>query len=218
MTTKINQIKKYPTYPIGRPGCPWNEDEKQQWLRSQKKVQDYFTWILPEFFRLENLDFVQYGFLDTRHVVADNGNFQGACYPLFAGKSKNWDPTKRVALVSAQCHGYEPTTKAINLFMKKYYAEFANSVNFLFLPCISPWSTEANHRWTHAAIDPNRQLDPKNPGCEEARLAMQCVFDHEKNSAGLLCHFDLHTTPDRDNTEMEPTKWARDGKIADEQT
>jgi hypothetical protein len=208
-------LKKYPTYPIGRPGHPWNAEEKLQWLRSQTKVRDYFSDVLSDFFRLDKLDFFSYGQIDCRGVVADEGRFKGAVYPLFAGKSKNWDATKRLIVVSSYVHGYEPTTKAINLFMEKYYAEFANAANFLFLPAVSPWAVEADNRWTPAAIDPNRCFNPKEPGCDEARLAMQCVFDVEKTCGPILMHIDLHTTPDLDNTKMTPMKLARDGKLAE---
>lgn len=217
MTAKINQLKKYPTFPIGRPGFPWSEEEKQQWVRSQSKVRDYFTYVLSEFFRIENLDFYQYGQIDYRNVKSDDGTYQGAVYPLFAGKSKNWDPSRRLVVVTSFVHGYEPTFPAIPLFMKKHYAEYANAVNFLFLPAVSPWGIETDNRWNPNAIDPNRCFDPKNPGCEEARLAMQCIAEAEKNSSGILVHVDMHTTPDLDNTKMTPMKYARDGKIAGEQ-
>lgn len=217
MATKINQLKKYPTFPVGRPGFPWNEEERLQWVKSQSKVRDYFTYVLPEFFRLEHLDFHQYGMIDYRHIKSADGTYEGAVYPLFAAKSPNWDPKRRLVVVTSFVHGYEPTTKAINLFMKKYYAEFATAVNFLFIPTVSPWGVETDNRWSPLAVDPNRQFDPKNPGCEESRLAMKCIQDAEKTCEPILVHVDLHTTPDLDNTKMTPMKYARDGKIASEQ-
>lgn len=213
MTTSINAIKKFPVYPIGTPGQKWGDAEKAQWLGAQKKVRDYFSFVLTDFLRIDCLDFFQYGSIDYRNRAADNGTSPGAVYPLFAGRSRSWDAAKPLVLVTSFVHGYEPTTKAINLFCKKYMAEFQDRANFLFLPAVSPWGVEYDQRWNPDAIDPNRQFDPTNPGCEEARLAMQCVFDQEKLCAGILAAFDLHETPDRDNTVMEPMKYARDGLV-----
>ena len=79
---------------------PWGEPEVAAWRASTKVHRLYQDDVLAkiEVFEADkDLDVVQYGALKT-HV--DEGR-----YPLFAIKTKNWDPAKPSVLVTGGVHG-----------------------------------------------------------------------------------------------------------------
>lgn len=203
-TTTEQQPSSYPIYPVGTPGKPWGDAEKKEWLSKQTKIRDYFGEIISPFMRLDFLEIFQYGELDYRP-------YGSALFPLFAGRSKNWNPDLPFVLISSGNHGYELTFSGHLLFLKTHWKEFEGKVNFLCLPCLSPWGFEMDHRWTPLAVDPNRTYIPSKPGSDEAKFAMALTAEYEKKCKGLLIHFDLHETTLTDNTIFTPTKIARDG-------
>ncbi len=204
MSSTTTEPETYPIYPIGTPGIPWGDAEKKEWLSKQTKIRDYFGDILSPFMRLDFLEIFQYGELDYR-------KYGSALFPLFAGRSKNWNPELPLVLISSGNHGYELTFGGHLLFLKKYWKEFEGKANFLCIPCLSPWGFEVDHRWTPLAVDPNRTYTPSKPGSDEAKFAMALTAEYEKKCKGILAHFDLHETTLTDNSIFEPAKIARDG-------
>ena len=201
--------EQFPIFPIGTPGQPWGEAERKQWLMTLVKQRDYFGEIVSRAMRYTSLDLFQYGEVDYRDREIKTGKL--AKYPLFAGRSKNWDEKKPLIVVTSGNHGYEVTEPGLFLFLDKFYTqEFEGKANYLFLFCMCPFGYEVDHRWTPNAVDPNRSFHAKGD-TDEGQLAMKCVFEHEKKSAGMLAHFDLHETTDTDNLIFTPTKIARDG-------
>lgn len=196
---------QYPVYPVGTPGTPWGEAERTQWRALQHKKRDYFTDVVSPLLRMAHGEAIQYGELD--YTV-----FGAAKYPLFAIKSKGWSKDKPMVLVTGGVHGYETSgVHGALLFAEKALATYADKVNVLVLPCVSPWGYETVNRWTPLAVDPNRCFTPSAPGCPEAAAAMACAFEHIQQSAGVVMHTDLHETTDTDNSEFTPAKTARDG-------
>ena len=211
-------MKRYSVFPIGKPGTPWGAEEKAAWLALQTKQRDYFTDVVSVLHRLggggSELPTLpgkvfQYGELDYRR-------FGAAKYPLYAVKSDPWDPALPMVAVTGGVHGYESSgIHGAIRFVKDHFTAFANRVNVLVLPCVSPWGYEVIHRWTPEAVDPNRQFVPEKPGCDEAKFAMACIQDHVSQAKILLLHMDLHETTDTDNTVFTPAKFARDGLTED---
>jgi hypothetical protein len=195
----------YTVYPVGTPGQPWGEEQRQQWRSLQHKKRDYFTNVVSPLLRLAAADVLQYGSLDYR-------GFGAAQYPLFAARSKEWDAARPMVLVTGGVHGYETSgVHGALLFVQEHMAAYSQRVNVLVLPCVSPWGYETVNRWNPLAIDPNRSFVPSAPGCAEAAAAMACIAEHVGRSAGILMHTDLHETTDTDNSEFVPGRIARDG-------
>ena len=193
-------------HPIGTPGKPWGEAEKSTWLKAQKKQRDYFNDVVSPLMRFTGGEVFQYGTLDYRR-------FGAASYPLYAVKSHTWQKNRPLAIVTGGVHGYE--TSGIHgamLFIHEQFTSFADKVNLLVLPCISPWGYEHINRWTPEAIDPNRCFVARVPQCAEAANAMSCIIRCTQESTGVLMHIDLHETTDTDNEEFTPAKAARDGE------
>jgi hypothetical protein len=187
----------YTVYPVGTPGQPWGEEQRQQWRSLQHKKRDYFTNVVSPLLRLAAADVLQYGSLDYR-------GFGAAQYPLFAARSKEWDAARPMVLVTGGVHGYETSgVHGALLFVQEHMAAYSQRVNVLVLPCVSPWGYETVNRWNPLAIDPNRSFVPSAPGCAEAAAAMACIAEHMGRSAGILMH--------TDNSEFTPAKVARDG-------
>lgn len=211
MAPNIEDLKAYPTYPVGTQGQAWGDDEKKEWLARQSKQRDYFTMVVSPLLRLTHVDLIQYGQIDYRK--------QGAArFPLFAARSKSWSADKPLAVVTGGVHGYETSGILGALqFATNHIDEFSDNVNVLVLPCLSPWGFEAINRWTPLAVDPNRQFKPEDPGCEEAGNAMRCIAEAAKESSSFLVHIDLHETTNSDNLEFCPVRFARDGLVAADQ-
>ncbi len=92
--------------------------------------------------------------------------------------------------------------------MKTASADYADRVNLLVAPCVSPWAYERIHRWNPNAVDPNRSFRDDGQAGESAAL-IQLVASTEEP---ILLHIDLHETTDTDETEFRPALAARDGK------
>ncbi|MCF2860399.1 M14 family metallocarboxypeptidase [Pseudoalteromonas sp. SMS1] len=187
-------------YPIGTPGTPWSDEQKQAWYQQQQRQRSYHTDVARRVNALSNICVVEeYGVLA---YDADN-------YPLFALKNKNYNPAHATILITGGVHGYETSGVLGALaFVERFIEQFSDQYNFLILPCISPWGFETINRWNPDAIDPNRSFYKDSPA-PESKLAMAYVSAYEGD---IIAHIDLHETTDTDNSEFRPALAARDGK------
>jgi Succinylglutamate desuccinylase / Aspartoacylase family len=194
-------------YPIGIPGTPWGVAEKNEWLARQQPQRSYAAEVIaPLNARLPaQAELFQYG-------VLDYGPLGLGSYPLFAVRSRAWNPDRPVVVVTGGVHGYETSgVQGALQWLEHEFGHHAGTINLLVLPCISPWGYETVNRWNPDALDPNRQFKPASPAAESA-LAMDCVA---ANCGRVDMHVDLHETTDTDNSEFGPAKAARDGAALD---
>ena len=192
---------EFTPYPIGTPGVPWNETNKQQWRNAQHVHRSYAEDVLAVVERLRSrFDVQQYGELD----YGLDGRF-----PLYALRSRNWDATLPSALVTGGVHGYETSGVLGALrFAERDAQDYAGRINLLIVPCVSPWAYERIHRWNALALDPNRNFRADSPAGESKAL-FELVTPLKD---ALLVHVDLHETTDSDESEFRPALAARDGK------
>jgi len=194
-------------YPIGTPGQPWGDAEKALWLQQQQIKRSYQQQVVTVIEQLAVelsavAELCQYGELDYQ-------NYGLGKYPLFAFKSRHWQPNQPMVLVTGGVHGYESSGVFGALqFVREHFANYAQQVNLLVLPCISPWGFETINRWNPLAIDPNRSFTEHSHSPEAA-----AVLAFVKTFPAPLVHVDLHETTDSDNSEFRPAKAARDGKV-----
>jgi hypothetical protein len=188
-------------YPIGTPGVPWTDTEKQQWRASQRRQRSYADDVLSVVERLRaRFDVQQYGEID---YGAD-----GRC-PLYALRSHDWDEALPSALVTGGVHGYETSgVHGALRFAEQHALDYAGRMNLLVVPCVSPWAYERIHRWNPLALDPNRNFRDDSPAAESAALCRLVAPLRER----FLVHIDLHETTDTDESEFRPAMSARDGK------
>ncbi len=188
------------SYPIGTPGQPWGDGEVAEWLSRQTRKRSYAADVLGVIETLRSrFDVEQYGELDDG---ADK-------YPLLAVKSRDWQDDRPVVLVTGGVHGYETSgVHGALQFIEQHAARYADRVNLVIAPCVSPWAYEVVHRWTRDAIDPNRAFHADSPARESAAL-MHLVAPFRDR---VLVHVDLHETTDSDESEFRPALAARDGE------
>ncbi len=188
-------------HPVGTPGQPWGDAERAQWLASLVVQRSYTADVLSRIEPLRaHFDVEQYGELDYGR--------QGR-YPLFALRSRDWNPALPIMLVTGGVHGYETSGVAGALqFLEQHGRDYAGRANLLVAPCISPWGYERVHRWNADALDPNRSFRADSPAQESAALValVEPIRDQ------VLMHIDLHETTDSDESEFRPALAARDGK------
>ncbi len=196
-------------YAIGTPGQAWGDAERRRWLAQQTVQRSYQRDVVDPLQRLfapqGNADLqacaecFSYGSLDYRAEGFD-------VYPLWAVKSKHWDPTQPFFLVTGGVHGYEASGVLGGLrFLAERFAHYAPRANLLHLVCVSPWSYATNNRWNPHAVDPNRAFLP-TPAAPEAQHAIDLLSQFDVP----LLHIDLHETTDTDASEFRPAKAARD--------
>ncbi|WGL17219.1 M14 family metallocarboxypeptidase [Microbulbifer bruguierae] len=187
-------------YPIGTPGTPWGDAERNQWLSGQTRQRSYASEVVSKIEPLRaRFDVEEYGRLD----YGDEG------FPLLAIRSRDWNDELPVVLVTGGVHGYETSgVHGALQFVDQHGAEYAGRVNLLVAPCISPWGYERIHRWNPHAIDPNRSFYENSPAEESAALMRLVAPVRDR----VLMHIDLHETTDTDETEFRPALAARDGK------
>ena len=188
------------SYPIGAPGQPWGDAEKTVWRSRQTRKRSYATDVLSVIDRLrDRFDVVEYGRLD----------YAPESFPLFAIRSRNWRGDLPYALVTGGVHGYETSgVHGALQFADLHAADYADRVNLLVAPCISPWAYERIHRWNPLAIDPNRSFRENSLAPESAALIKLVAPLRDR----FLVHIDLHETTDSDESEFRPALAARDGK------
>ncbi|HEY3814912.1 MAG TPA: M14 family metallocarboxypeptidase [Caulobacteraceae bacterium] len=187
-------------YPIGLTGIPWEESERAQWRARQSRRRSYADDVARRIDALsERFDKVEYGEL----TCGDDH------YSLQALRSRPIDPSLPTALITGGVHGYETSGVLGALtFLEHHAAAYADRINLLAAPCVSPWAYERINRWNYDALDPNRNFRPDGPACESTAL-IELV---RSASQRYLLHIDLHETTDSDEAEFRPALSARDGK------
>jgi hypothetical protein len=182
-------------YPIGTPGQPWGEAEKQQWQRAQKAQRSYALDVVTKIDALRDR-------FDVHHYGEASG------HPLLAVCSKHFDVTLPTVVVTGGVHGYETSgVHGALQFLSDHAAGYAGRINLVVAPCVSPWAYERVQRWNAAAIDPNRSF--KDGGTAAEALALMRFIAPWRDSAVL--HIDLHETTDTDESAFRPALAARDG-------
>lgn len=186
---------------IGTPGNPWGDAERAAWRAMQVKRRSYADDVLSVIDGLrEQLDVIGYGEI--------HGGADGA-FPLFALRSRDWDPGLPAMLITGGVHGYETSgVHGALRFASRHASEYVGRANLLVAPCVSPWAYERVQRWNSDAVDPNRSFRAGSAAPESAAL-MSLL---EAQRAQFVMHIDLHETTDSDETEFRPALAARDGK------
>lgn len=194
-------------YFIGTPGTPWGEAEKNNWFAAQQVKRSYNGEVVSiiDAFR-ERFDVEQYGTLEYSSLGSEN-------FPLFVVKSRDWQESRPLVLITGGVHGYETSgVHGALRFIEEHMEHYSKHFNLLVAPCLSPWGYETINRWNPKAVDPNRSFYKASPSAEAAHL-MDYVQQIEKQmGATVFAHFDLHETTDTDNSEFRPALAARDAK------
>lgn len=187
-------------YPIGRPGVPWGPDERAAWRARQHQRRSHGDEVVTRIERLGGrFDIEVYGELD----------YPPDHYRLLAVRSRGWRSDLPVVLVTGGVHGYETSgVHGALQFLEQHAADYAQHIDLLAVPCVSPWAYERIHRWNAEALDPNRSFKPGSPARESAAL-LQLIAPLQGR---FLLHVDLHETTDSDESEFRPALAARDGK------
>ncbi|MGH8128874.1 MAG: M14 family metallopeptidase [Gammaproteobacteria bacterium] len=186
-------------YPIGTPGHPWGEAEVAEWRSRQTRQRSYKEDVLSRVEGLrERFEVMQCGQLD----------YAPDAYQLFAIKSRDWRDDLTCVLVTGGVHGYETSgVHGALLFAERHAAEYADRVNVMVMPCVSPWGYERIHRWNPQALDPNRSFRADSPAAEAVALMKLIAPLRDR----FVLHIDLHETTDTDESEFRPALAARDG-------
>ncbi len=187
-------------YPVGTPGQAWGASEVAQWRVRQTRHRRYAEDVLDALDRLrERFEVQTYG-----EVEYGDGR-----YTLKAVRSRGWRAGRPAVLVTGGVHGYETSgVHGALQFLEQQAQNYADRVNLLVVPCVSPWGYERIHRWNFDAVDPNRSFRDPSPAQESAAL-MRLVAPWRGQFAA---HIDLHETTDSDASEFSPAKAARDGQ------
>ena len=186
-------------YPIGEPGKPWGNAEKQKWLSAQTIKRSYQQEVVsklanvPEQFEKFDYGQLQYGTLT---------------YQLIAFANKHYNSDNPTVLITGGVHGYETSgVQGAIRFLVNHASEYTSAYNFIIAPCVCPWGYETINRWNPNTIDPNRSFRPDSEA-DEPRLLMDFL---DKFSRKIDVHFDLHETTDTDDTEFRPALAAKNG-------
>lgn len=187
-------------HPIGTPGQPWTDADKATWYEQRQRQRSYRDEVLDKLERLgPTFQIEQYGAVS---IDPDR-------YPLFAVTCASTNPDNPWALITGGVHGYETSgVQGALQFLASKASSYADRINLLVAPCVSPWSYEVIHRWNPQAVDPNRSFLADSPSMEAAAL-MALVA---KQGVKFLVHMDLHETTDSDEGEFRPSLAARDGE------
>lgn len=186
-------------YPVGKPGQPWNDADRNDWRARQVVQRIYRTDVLDVIDACRaSFDVIEYGRLD----------YAPDTYPLLAIRSRAWHDALPTALVTGGVHGYETSGVFGALqFVERHAAAYSGRLNLLVAPCVSPWGYERIQRWNFDALDPNRSFRADSPAQESAALMRLVAPLRER----VLVHIDLHETTDTDESEFRPALAARDG-------
>jgi hypothetical protein len=188
------------SYPIGTPGVAWSAVERAQWLAGQRKLRSYADDVVT---RIERLA--------ARFAVEEYGQlaYPPDRYRLLAIRTREPRDDRPWVLVTGGVHGYETSgVHGALQFLEQRAAEYAQRINLLAIPCVSPWAYERIHRWNPDAIDPNRSFRAGSPAAESAAV-LKLIAPLQGR---FLLHVDLHETTDSDESEFGPALAARDGK------
>ena len=186
-------------YPIGTPGTAWGAPEKARWLAQLRKLRSFGDDVESRIERLAaRFDVEEYGQLD----------YPPDHYRQLALRSRGWRDELPVALVTGGVHGYETSgVHGALQFLEGRAADYAQRINLLVVPCVSPWAYERIHRWNANALDPNRSFKEGGNTAEAAALLRLIAPLRGR----FLLHVDLHETTDSDESEFRPALAARDG-------
>jgi hypothetical protein len=136
-------------------------------------------------------------------------NYSADRYRLLSIRNRDWRDDKPLVLITGGVHGYETSGVHGALeFLEQHAESYADRIDFLVTPCVSPWGYERVHRWNPQAIDPNRSFRASSPAEESAALMRLIAPLRER----VLVHIDLHETTDTDESEFRPALAARDGE------
>ncbi|MDI1227978.1 MAG: peptidase [bacterium] len=179
---------------------PWNTAEKEAWFASQNIQRSYQADVVDRLTALpsDKFNLEPYGAL----------SHDPARYPLYVVKSKPWNDANPTILITGGVHGYEDTgiTGALR-FLEEDAAQYADKVNFVVYPCISPLGYEINHRWNRKAEDPNRHFFAGGT----AEESLQLMSSVESLKVHFRAAVDLHETNQRD-VGITAERRARDGQ------
>lgn len=197
------QTKQEGSYPIGTPGIPWGAAERALWLASQRKLRSYADDVVSRIEKLAaRFDVEEYGQLE----------YPPDRYRQLALRSRGWRDDLPVVLLTGGVHGYETSgVHGALQFLEDDAAAYADRINLLAVPCVSPWAYERIHRWNADALDPNRSFRENSPAGESAALLRLIAPLRGR----FLVHVDLHETTDSDESEFRPALAARDGKTSE---
>lgn len=187
-------------HPIGTPGEPWTDADKQRWFEGCTVQRSYADEVLSRVERLAASFHVErYGALP---IDPDR-------YPLFAVRTARARSDRPWALITGGVHGYETSgVHGALAFLERHAADYADRLNLLVAPCVSPWGYETIQRWNPRAIDPNRSF-VGDGRCDEAAALTRLVRSIDGE---VFVHLDLHETTDTDETDFRPALAARDGE------
>ncbi len=187
-------------YPIGTPGEPWGDAEKQQWFEAQAVQRSYRDEVRAKLDLLDDtFEVFQYGALPIDPVR----------YPLMAVKVLSERAGAPWALITGGVHGYETSgVQGALEFLTAHAPGYRDRLNLLVAPCISPWGYEVINRWNPNCLDPNRSFTPNSAAAESAAL-IELLGDV---GVDFAVHMDLHETTDSDESEFRPAVAARDGQ------
>jgi hypothetical protein len=205
-TMEIPMTQTPTPYPIGTPGLAWGEAERAQWLAQQVRKRSYATDVIARIDRLS-----------ARFAVTEYGqlNYSPDRYQLLSIRNRTWRDDKPLVLITGGVHGYETSGVHGALeFLERRAEGYADRIDFLVAPCVSPWAYERIHRWNPHAIDPNRSFRENSPAGECAALMRLVAPLRER----VVVHVDLHETTDTDESEFRPALAARDGKPSEPET
>ncbi len=181
---------------------PWDAAEKEAWFARQTVKRSYDQDVVTRLQALPSGKFTveQYGAL----------THDPARYSLYRVVSSQWNDDNPSILITGGVHGYEPSGIVASLrFLEEIAPQFADKVNFVVYPCVSPLGYEIDHRWNRKAEDPNRHFFAG--GTAEESLAVM------RSIESLGKHFrvaaDLHETNQRD-IALGAERRARDGQPA----
>ena len=194
-------VKRF--YPIGTPGQPWGDSEKQSWLEAQSIERSYHDEVLAR------LDALGAGFEVDEYGALPVNAARYRLRVVTATASSNGAPW---ALITGGVHGYETSgVQGAISFLETAADEYRDRFNLVVVPCVSPWGYEVVNRWNPDAVDPNRSFVPDSPSYEA--LALMALVD--QLGVDFLVHMDLHETTNTDETEFRPAAAARDGDAYD---
>jgi hypothetical protein len=200
MASRDNSTTAVGFYPIGLAGRPWGEQERVQWRARQSRRRSYEQDVVQRVRALSNrFEKVAYGQLE----------YESDVYTVYALRSRCMEASLPTALITGGVHGYETSGVSGALeFLERHAEAYSGKINFLVVPCVSPWAYERINRWNYNAVDPNRNFRVGGPALECTAL-MDLVYSV---SGRYLLHIDLHETTDSDESEFRPALSARDGK------
>ena len=179
------------------PLVAWGDAEKQLWRSQQTRQRSAHDDVVKRLAGRD--DVIEYG-----ELVYGPRRF-----PLVAMRARGWREALPTALVTGGVHGYETSGVLGALqFIETQAARYADRINLLVAPCVSPWAYEHIHRWNANALDPNRSFFDNSPAAESAAL-MRLIAPWRDR---VLVHVDLHETTDTDESVFRPALAARDGK------